>query len=66
MGTNAVIPYLMEAVSYKHRDRQTRKIKRRTDNQIFSFLFPPGISLSPSLAQLGMGYTGTSSSSCQL
>lgn len=56
MGTNAVIPCLMEAVGYKHRDRQSRKIKRRIDNQVFLFSFPTRHILKPFLAQLGMGY----------
>lgn len=68
MGTNGIIPFLIEAVGYQHRDRHSGELEGGLRSRFFSlfFFFPTRHILKPFLAQLGMGYTGISSSSCQL
>lgn len=54
MGTNAIVPYLMEAVGYKNRDRQSEVLEGRTEKQVFLFSFFTRHILKPFLAQLGV------------
>lgn len=54
MGTNAIVPYLMEAVGYKKRHRQSEVLERRTEKQVFLFSFFTRHILKPFLAQLGV------------
>lgn len=53
MGTNAIVPYLMEAVGYKNRDRQSEVLEGRTEKQVFLFFHQAYLKAVPCSAWYG-------------